>query len=134
MKVGTYKEVQFGDRIVRVMRWLGRGLAVVDPERQDGLPPEKVRTWIAHTNLEIALYWAVRDPEPPSSIAQITLTLRGYASFLDPTIERPRALDQAPFDYVPPPEPNTGYGTSFECYNQFPAYDDWYEEISKGGY
>jgi len=103
MNPATYREVKFGDRTVRVTIWFGRGLAVVDPMRQEGVSANQVRTWVAHKNHEICLYWAVIDPEPPKSLSQIGLALRGYAAFLDPHIERPSALDNEPFDYVPPP-------------------------------
>lgn len=102
MLSGTYREIDFDDRKVKVTIWFGRGLGVVDPDRQAGLSQTQVLTWIAYENREVLLYFARPAPKPPESLRQTGLALRGYAAFLNPQLERPTALDVLPDKYAHP--------------------------------
>ena len=99
---GTYSEIEFGGRKVKVTIWFGRGLGVVDPERQAGVSRTQVRTWIAYENKEVVLYFSYPIPSQPVSLSQTGLALRGYAAFLDPELERPQSLDTLPDRYSHP--------------------------------
>ena len=99
--------VHFSDRIVLVTVWSGRGLAVVDPLRQVGVTANQLRTWIAHTNTEIILHrqYLSEFCSSTPTFRQTGLTIRGYASFLDPSVERPGSLNDVPNDYIRSPAP-----------------------------
>lgn len=113
MKQGSFKQVVFRDRPIRVTVWSGRGLCVIDPERQTEVRPGRVRVWIGYENKERVLDPNIRIHDPPGSAAQTNLAVSGYAAFLDPLLPRPDALNSIPYGYTPPADSGTAIGYDY---------------------
>jgi len=86
--------ISFEGRYVDVGVHPKRGLFVVDPAGQLGLPIERVRLYRAKTNalVEVAVADLV-ELQRPKSERQARIAVWGYAAFLNPTLKRPAALN-----------------------------------------
>jgi hypothetical protein len=96
-----WRQVDFNSRKVAVLCHPSRGLIICDPAGQKNLPPGKVRLYLAKTN-ELKVLFAdylvhfadpMGDDEKLPTDKQCRLALHCYASFLNPRIRRPEAID-----------------------------------------
>jgi len=86
--------VPFKGRHVDVGLHPRHGLFVIDPAGQVKLPAERVRLYRAKTNkLVVVAKWDLVELQKPKSEKQAFLAARGYAAFLNPSLERPASLD-----------------------------------------
>mgnify|MGYP005754261971 CR=1 FL=1 len=73
---------KFGPRDVRVASIGGRGLAVIDPLRQGGLPEGLARVWLISSNTETTFRVDRLYLYPTRSPAEVSRALQGYVHFL----------------------------------------------------
>ena len=93
---GTFRAIDFEGRSVAVCVLSDGGLGVVDALKQGGIEDGCFKLWRAYENKEVSLHSKYAQLDAPTGLFQVGLALRGYAAFLDPSLERPSQLDELP--------------------------------------